>query len=87
LCARSKHTLVAWATTRAESSGRASAHLAWASLLVFATVRTCAMHPTEVPNNPDIHSNAQSQGIHRPRQYKLKYTSPNGSNFPYLEGK
>jgi len=28
LCARSKHTLVAWATTRAESSGRASAHLA-----------------------------------------------------------
>jgi len=35
-----KHTLVAWATTRAESSGRPSARLAWASLSVSVTVRT-----------------------------------------------
>ncbi|QCD79370.1 hypothetical protein DEO72_LG1g3009 [Vigna unguiculata] len=58
LCARSKRTLVAQATTRTESSGRASAHLAWASqarLGESISVRHCShlqiafTHPTEVP--------------------------------------
>ena len=52
LCARSKHTLVAWATTRAESSGRASTHLAWASqarLGESIRVRHCS-HLHRAPN-------------------------------------
>jgi len=79
-----KHTLVAWATTRAESSGRASAHLVWASqarLGESISVYHCSYlhnaytHPTGVPANPDIHRNAQTRRIHKPRQYKLKHTT------------
>jgi len=62
--------------------------LAWASLSVSATVRTCNAHSRtqqRFQSNPDIHSNAQSQRILKPRQYKLNTSHKKDSSFPYLE--